>query len=1736
MNPFGNPFMPMSYPSPPAQQKNYETQSSRRKSRDVSERKVSTDCRLDKSKSTSGKQPFVVPMVSGIVPKEPYEHWKTEKAKKKKKKRGRPSMAPSDDPWDTDGETPDRSVAGHMSKSGELDAFRSQFEKHRKEMEEWKRQFMDQPPGDGSTKAAPKAPTQPAGPRPAQKKYSRGSIQAAAPPPSVHKSPKKKRMPPPPPPPADGTSSEEEEPIDLADMLDEPPAAAYAKRGYRVSHDGPLQGPSSLRTDFSDAQTNTYDVRYRDAEVQFDRPVSATKEMLRVQHREAEQRRQLQNNAWTELFGLLEESAAGAMHLMNHASDHALLGEIQGAETERRTAIEYYEDGARRNVYAEIEALSRFKIETSEAVELDTLEKHAKSVGIVANFRQIGPKSPSSTTSSKRSPAPPKFAPRPASMPRPLVRSLPTSISNVHWLQQLQAEEEKIRGEIVLEEMEKQTFLFEDWVNQLQKLAQIRDALHTCEAQEEQQRNAIKLEETNSRRECVVTATVRMEQLAQEAQQAADAAELAASMKSSAPVEEENMAPEEAAVVSQTEEPPLLADLIDAIRPTDYPYLCMLRTVSPDFLSSSRESSPEPQVPLLGDLIDTAQPVECPHLWLLRSVSPYFLGRPPSSSPKPQVPLLADLIDATQPADFPYLWLLRSVSPDFWDSSREASEEPERCDVPISIAEHVLKRGYMSLQLPIEALKPPAAPAAPAVDSEARQRIAAVKIQSVMRLCLAKPRAVELRKAKAVRLAQTTILDSDYWDADEDEDLQGQAAVRIQSNFRAYKDRKLAQEMRERREQEMEEELEMTAATKIQAGFRLGKSKEQVKQMKKEKGAAIRIQSSFRGHLVREHSKKNLKDTKGNRETGAATAIQATYRGFVGRQEIKQRLEEKQQRDEQQALESAATIIQAWYRGFRGRQESKRKRIELEESFAAQLIQSSFRGHSVRKAMKTQQEIQDKLNGEQQQEEREARERALEAAARADSDLEEEVMGRREEGDGTPPPQVVEDIGPSDEDHRAAVRIQSFHRQNLAKKAVARKRLEGHKGLQWSSLKGVKLLKSAITRYNVSDTEAVDLLLPKESQCTLEMLVVKGTDLGNMNQLEAINPYVVLQVGDEAKETTIKTNTTNPFWNEQFRFSVTAVLQPEGNMPMDDLDIQVKDMRFGPLADKPPLRGYVPLSTLKPGIQNNQIIQLRPYGKLHIQTKAVGFGVFVEDDWRAREELPTKTLPTKGQGLTHLPTADDTINSPMDMHLVLALKVIEDVQRTLRDLIVSQEWTERQELTHAIRQQLVWVPEVYPEAAAVEKELKERPPSRHTPPATPPAVYTMPQVASDEDALPPEEEIGFLMLTGFLRGREALEYEERIDRLQCEEFLIRGFLLNAEKYEWKFASLLEEENFARKNVGLIERAWIRYQFRKIPVRDRVYAQMALQRQMDEQVIMGNSMPYENQGAVNFGPNQYFTDTYGPYGPNVEYAPPAYGPPPGYYSGALYGYGGPFNSPAQYQSPAPAYGPPDYGQPAPYGYGQAPYNYAPAPPPPGYGPPSPSTYGQPAPVGYAGYAPEVPSPGRTSNRSGQHNVRFAGTDRGYVAPRRASLMGGQPMPPSMPMSYGVVVPAPAYGLPPRQHLTESPPKAYYDPQQLALPLPPNAPAAMRGYDDDGSQHSESSSQYSYGSYSSRDRDRDRSRDRGDKERDRDQSRQDHRHRHRGRNQDRHRSRSGDRHRPKDYDMEGSSDLSEGSQVY
>ena len=40
--------------------------------------------------------------------------------------------------------------------------------------------------------------------------------------------------------------------------------------------------------------------------------------------------------------------------------------------------------------------------------------------------------------------------------------------------------------------------------------------------------------------------------------------------------------------------------------------------------------------------------------------------------------------------------------------------------------------------------------------------------------------------------------------------------------------------------------------------------------------------------------------------------------------------------------------------------------------------------------------------------------------------------------------------------------------------------------------------------------------------------MVKGTDLGNMNQLEAINPYVVLQVGDEAKETTIKTVSPPP--------------------------------------------------------------------------------------------------------------------------------------------------------------------------------------------------------------------------------------------------------------------------------------------------------------------------------------------------------------------------------------------------------------------------------------------------------------------------------------------------------------------------------------------------------------------------------------------------------------------------------
>ena len=159
--------------------------------------------------------------------------------------------------------------------------------------------------------------------------------------------------------------------------------------------------------------------------------------------------------------------------------------------------------------------------------------------------------------------------------------------------------------------------------------------------------------------------------------------------------------------------------------------------------------------------------------------------------------------------------------------------------------------------------------------------------------------------------------------------------------------------------------------------------------------AATKIQSTFRGHKARQETQKRMTPERrhteetqdvqvsfgakdyGGKEHAAAARIQAGYRGYNTRRELK-------------ARDEAATTIQAGYRGYiirKGMKERQNGKSDLErieeedasdvnqpkdgkdlakseeEEAAAIKIQSAFRGHRTREAVRNEKE--DKVSGEE---------------------------------------------------------------------------------------------------------------------------------------------------------------------------------------------------------------------------------------------------------------------------------------------------------------------------------------------------------------------------------------------------------------------------------------------------------------------------------------------------------------------------------------------------------------------------------------------------------------------------------------------------------------------------------------------------------------------------------------------------------------------------------------------------
>lgn len=123
---------------------------------------------------------------------------------------------------------------------------------------------------------------------------------------------------------------------------------------------------------------------------------------------------------------------------------------------------------------------------------------------------------------------------------------------------------------------------------------------------------------------------------------------------------------------------------------------------------------------------------------------------------------------------------------------------------------------------------------------------------------------------------------------------------------------------------------ETAAATSIQCAFRASAARRAVDGKRQHK-AAVRVQSSMRGHRARRDVTAR---TTQRRE--AAVHIQRTGRGYLARQEYGPRVEEAKERAKQ---ERAATRIQSIARGRQARRRVAAKRVEVAEERAARAAQ-----------------------------------------------------------------------------------------------------------------------------------------------------------------------------------------------------------------------------------------------------------------------------------------------------------------------------------------------------------------------------------------------------------------------------------------------------------------------------------------------------------------------------------------------------------------------------------------------------------------------------------------------------------------------------------------------------------------------------------------------------------------------------------------------------------------------------
>jgi hypothetical protein len=242
--------------------------------------------------------------------------------------------------------------------------------------------------------------------------------------------------------------------------------------------------------------------------------------------------------------------------------------------------------------------------------------------------------------------------------------------------------------------------------------------------------------------------------------------------------------------------------------------------------------------------------------------------------------------------------------------------------------------------------------------------------------------------------------------------LQTDAAVRIQTCYRAHKSREFMKLMRLAHQRRREE----WAAAKLQSQYRGRHDREQVHlilRKRREEAAAVALQRQWRGRRAREVFDSLL---EARELYQAARMVQQHYRGRLCRRAVEAAREIR-------TKSNAAMVLQARFRGGQGRARYQLARVRKQQYKAATMLQSRYRGRKGRraaaKARKAKAKHEKKLN---------------------DCALRIEATFRGHRGRLTASIRSGARNAERKEQNKAATQIQNVFRNKMAKGALAKKR------------------------------------------------------------------------------------------------------------------------------------------------------------------------------------------------------------------------------------------------------------------------------------------------------------------------------------------------------------------------------------------------------------------------------------------------------------------------------------------------------------------------------------------------------------------------------------------------------------------------------------------------------------------------------------------------------------------------